>query len=181
MFELDRPATQAAKRDALARAGTGTGHVVFVAVDFETDDLADALAHAGYVVDRPTLFVWEGVSQYLSANAVDNTLALIHKVAGGGGWLVFTYVDRAVIDGQASEFPEAAKWLRGVNKRGEPWVFGISPARTSEFLGARGFSLIEDVSTAEAGNRYFTPVGRREKASALYRVATATIAPGRRM
>ena len=50
-----------------------------------------------------------------------------------------------------------------MNKRGEPWVFGISPVYTSEFLGARGFILIEDVSTAEAGNRYFTPLGRREK------------------
>jgi methyltransferase (TIGR00027 family) len=181
VFEVDRPDTQAAKRHALALSATGTGHVVFAPVDFETDDLSDALVQAGYAVDQPALFVWEGVSQYLSPNAVDNTLALIHKLAGGGGGLVFTYVHRAVIDGHASEFPEAAKWLRGVNKRGEPWVFGLSPEATSEFLGARGFSLTEDVSTADAGNRYFTPLGRREKGSALYRVATATIDPTRQI
>ena len=100
-------------------------------VDFETDDLADALAQAGYVADRPTLFVWEGVSQYLSAAGVDSVLAVIRKVARAGGRFVLTYVDRSVIDGHSPEFPEAAKWLRGVNKRSEPWIFGISPAKRS--------------------------------------------------
>ena len=177
VFEVDHPRTQAAKRGGLARANVDTGHVVFVPVDFETDDLAGALAHTGYAVDQPTLFVWEGVSQYLTADAVVNTLAVIHKLAGAGGRLVFTYVDRAVIDGQATEFPEAAKWLQGVSKRGEPWIFGIAPLELSDFLVACGCHPIEDVSTAEAGTRYFTPLGRRERGSGLYRVATAVIDP----
>ncbi len=177
MFEVDHPDTQAAKRAALSGAGTETWCVVFVPVDFETDDLADALAQAGYVADRPTLFVWEGVSQYLSAAGVDSVLAVIRKVARAGGRLVLTYVDRSVIDGHSPEFPEAAKWLRGVNKRSEPWIFGISPAKISDFLTAGGFRLIEDVSTAEAGTRYFTSLGRRERGSGLYRVATAMIDP----
>ena len=135
VFEVDRPGTQAAKRATLGRAGINTSGIIFVGVNFEIDDLADALARAGCAADKPTLFVWEGVTQYLSAEAVDNTLAAMHKIAHAGGDLVFTYVDRDVL-GSQSKFPEAAKWLRGVNKRGEPWIFGLSPQELSGFLAA---------------------------------------------
>ena len=81
VFEVDHPATQTAKRATLSRAGVNTSGVVFVGVDFETDDLAGALRNARYAADKPTLFVWEGVTQYLSAEAVDNTLAVVHKIA----------------------------------------------------------------------------------------------------
>jgi methyltransferase (TIGR00027 family) len=174
VFEVDRPDTQAAKRATLSRAGVNTSGVIFVGVDFETDDLAEALARGGYAADKPTLFVWEGVTQYLSAEAVDNTLAAIHKIAPARGGLVFTYVDREVL-GSQSKFPEAAKWIRGVKKRGEPWIFGLSPQELSDFLAARGFTLAEDLSTADAGIRYFVPLGRRERGSGLYRIATAVV------
>ncbi|HTV11929.1 MAG TPA: SAM-dependent methyltransferase [Acidimicrobiales bacterium] len=176
VFEVDHAATQAAKRAILSRAGVNTSGVVFVAVDFETDDLAGALANARYAADRPTLFVWEGVTQYLSAEAVDNTLAVVHKIAHAGGRLVFTYVDREVLR-SPTRFPEGAKWLQGVSKRGEPWVFGLSPQGLPDFLAARGFRLAEDLSTADAGTRYFVPLGRRERGSGLYRVATSVIDP----
>ncbi|HTW07191.1 MAG TPA: hypothetical protein VME46_06765, partial [Acidimicrobiales bacterium] len=68
-----------------------------------------------------------------------------------------------------------AKWLQGVNKRGEPWVFGFSPQALPGYLAASGFTLEEDLSTADAGTRYFVPLGRRERGSGLYRVATAVI------
>ena len=145
-------------------------------VDFETDDLAGALANARYAADKPTLFVWEGVTQYLSAEAVDNTLAVVHKIARAVGRLVFTYVDREAL-GSPTKFPEAAKWLRGVSRRGEPWIFGLSPRGLRAFLAARGFGLTEDLSTADAGTRYFVPLGRPERGSGLYRVATSAIDP----
>lgn len=174
VFEVDRPGTQAAKRAVLKHAGIGSSHVVFVPVDFEIDDLAGALTHAGYALDRPTLFLWEGVTQYLSAEAVDDTLAVVHSVGGAGSHLLFTYVDRAVLDQDTAEFPEAAKWLRGVGKRGEPWIFGFDPSNLSGFLAERGFHLVDDLSTAEASVRYFAPLGRRERGSGLYRIATAS-------
>ncbi|HTW08925.1 MAG TPA: SAM-dependent methyltransferase, partial [Acidimicrobiales bacterium] len=48
VFEVDHPATQAAKRATLTGAGVDTSGVVFVPVDFETDDLAGALANARF-------------------------------------------------------------------------------------------------------------------------------------
>lgn len=175
VFEVDRPDTQAAKRAALTRASVERAGIVFVPVDFETDDLADALTRAGFAHDRPALFIWEGVTQYLSAESVDHTLAVIHDLAARGSHLIFTYVDVAVIGGGATRFPEAAKWLRGVATRGEPWIFGIDPGQAREFLAVRGYHLEEDVSAADAGARYFTPLGRREWGSGLYRIAVTVV------
>jgi methyltransferase (TIGR00027 family) len=176
VFEVDHPDTQAAKVAAIPRTrDERSGRVSFVPVDFERDDLADSLCTAGFSTARASLFLWEGVTQYLSEQAVDATLATVACLGHSGSVLVFTYVDKAVIDGDIRRFPEAEKWLRGVQKRGEPWKFGISPASLSLFLNARGFELVEDVSTAEAGERYFGALGRHDRGSALYRIVTASV------
>ncbi len=176
VFEVDHPDTQLAKVAAIPRTHSERpSRVSFVPVDFEVDDLAESLRTAGFSAARSSLFLWEGVTQYLSEQAVDATLATVKSLGNSGSVLVFTYVDKAVIDGGLRRFPEAEKWLRGVQKRGEPWKFGISPASLSLFLDARGFELIEDVSTAEAGERYFGALGRHDRGSALYRIVTVSI------
>lgn len=174
IVEVDRAGTQAVKAAAVRAAGVDTGRVGFLPVDFETDDLATAL-RAGGVGERRTLFVWEGVTNYLTAAAVDRTLAVLRRVGGPDGMLVFTYVHAGVIDGTAT-FPEAERWLRGVARVGEPWTFGLDPDRLGAFLAARGYELIWEQSTAAAGDRYFRPRGRADRASELYRVALARIA-----
>jgi methyltransferase (TIGR00027 family) len=177
VFEVDQAGTQAAKTAALRRAGTGLKGVAFVPVNFEIDNLGRALLDAGYRPEHPTLFLWEGVTQYLSTDAVDGTLSTIHDLAPMGGYVVFTYVDSAALDKGPSPFPEAGKWLREVNKRGEPWIFGVIPADLAGFLTQRGLRLLDDLSTAEAGARYFGPLGRRDRGSGLYHVAIAAIVP----
>lgn len=175
VFEVDLPSTQAVKRSVLRRTRTATTSAVFVPVDFETDDLAESLLDAGYSPERPALFLWEGVTQYLTGDAVDATLSVIRHLATGGSFLLFTYVDQAVLRGGLQTFPEADRWLRGVDKRGEPWIFGISPSDAPDFLAERGFRLVDDLSTTQAGARYFEPRRRRDRGSGLYHVVTATL------
>jgi hypothetical protein len=43
-------------------------------------------------------------------------------------------------------------------------------------LDDRGFALVSDVSTKQAGERWFAAMGRREHGSALYHVAVARTA-----
>jgi O-methyltransferase involved in polyketide biosynthesis len=62
-----------------------------------------------------------------------------------------------------------------VARAGEPWTFGFLPATLPSYLAARGFTLAWDVSTAEAGHRYFSPAGRHDRASRLYHVALARV------
>ena len=116
--------------------------------------------------------MWEGVTNYLTAGAVDATLAVIRLLAAPGSLLVFTYVHAGVIDGSA-RFPEAERWVRNVQRAGEPWTFGVVPEVVPEFLRRRGFDLVTDVSTREADGGRFAALGRRDEGSELYHVALA--------
>ena len=175
VFEVDHPATQAAKRSVVESLGLSSAMVTYVAVDFERQSLEQQLRAAGLRTGMSTLFIWEGVTNYLSDSAVDETLLTIGRLAGPGGVLVFTYIDAGVLDGSVS-FPEARRWLANVRRAGEPWTFGLVPSNVGGFLGDRGFVLVSDVSTKQAGERWFAAMGRREHGSALYHVAVARTA-----
>ena len=175
VYEVDHPNTQTDKRTVLARAKSPAATASrYAPVDFERDDLTPALIASGYQPAQRSMFLWEGVTQYLSSEAVDKTLSAIHQAARQGDTLVFTYVDDAVVRGE-NRFPEATRWLHGTAKRGEPWIFGLSPADLHDYLRTRGFCLVSDLSTRQAGERYFTPLRRLDRGSDLYHVATATI------
>ena len=80
VYEIDHPNTQAAKRAVLARAKPPKATPpTYVAVDFERDDLTAALIASGYQPAQRSMFLWEGVTQYLSSEAVDKTLSAIHQ------------------------------------------------------------------------------------------------------
>ena len=176
VYEIDHANTQADKRAVLARAKPPAATApTYVAVDFERDDLTAALIASGYQPAQRSMFLWEGVTQYLSSDAVAKTLSAIHRTGRQGDTLVFTYVDDAVVRGEHDRFPEAARWLHGTAIRGEPWISGLSPAGLHTYLRTRGFCLVSDLSTRQAGERYFTPPQRPDQGSDLYHVATATI------
>ncbi len=175
VFEVDHPATQAAKRSVIESLGLSSATLTYVAVDFERQSLEQELRAAGLATGEPTMFIWEGVTNYLSATAVDGTLLTIMRLAGPGSTLVFTYIDAGVLDGSVS-FPEARRWLANVRRAGEPWTFGLVPDNVAGFLGGRGFVLVSDVSTKQAGERWFPDMGRPERGSALYHVAMARTA-----
>ena len=66
---------QAHKLQALANANISCNHVHFVNVDFTRDDVFEKLAEAGYDPDKKTLFLWEGVTLYLSEAEVRKNYA----------------------------------------------------------------------------------------------------------
>ncbi|HLN41775.1 MAG TPA: SAM-dependent methyltransferase [Acidimicrobiales bacterium] len=176
VFELDHPATQEVKRSVIERLGIDTHNITYVAVDFERDDLARRLVERGFDPESPAVFVWEGVSQYLTKEAVDSTLDVVRRMAGHGGVLIATYVDRRALT-EPSPFPEARRWIRAVARVGEPWIFGLLPEEASGFFAARGFVLQRDVSTLDASRDWLSDRSPRHWGSELYRVAIARAEP----
>jgi methyltransferase (TIGR00027 family) len=174
VFEVDHPATQAAKRAGVERLGLVNGNVTYVPVDFERDDLAERLRSAGFDRAVSTIFVWEGVTNYLTGEAVDATLAVMRALAAAGAVLVVTYVDTRALD-DPSPFPEARRWVRSVARAGEPWTFGLVPETVERFFTERGFRLDRDLSTLDASRTWFEPQGRRERGSALYRISVCKL------
>jgi len=174
VFEIDAPATLAVKRARMeALVGRVPPHVSMVAVDFEQESLEDALGRTSFRPQEPTFFVWEGVTSYLSAAAVDTTLGHLAALSAPGSRLAFTYLDKATLAG-SSDAPRAGATIAAVRRAGEPFRFGFDPAQLPAHLEERGFELREDATTADLAGRYLHPLGRRPPTSRFYHVALAS-------
>lgn len=165
IFEVDLPVNIARKASTVRRVlGTLPLSVRLVAVNFERDDVLTALAEHGYNTEWRVFFICEGVSQYLSEDAVRTVLAGL-RAAAPGSRLVFTYVQRDFIDG--TNRYDAPRLYRRVRVRRRLWRFGIQPERVADFLAEYGWRLVEQVGPEQLRQRYIEPTGRNLAASDL--------------
>lgn len=163
IFEVDQPVNIARKTTTVRRVlGTLPRSVRLVALDFERDDLLTALAEHGYRAGYRTFFIWEGVTQYLTEDAVRTTLEGLRPVAPGSR-LVFTYVRRDFIDGV--NLYGAKQLYRKVRRRRQLWHFGIAPEEVAGFLDEFGWRLVEQIGPEQIVQRYVQPTGRNLTAS----------------
>jgi methyltransferase (TIGR00027 family) len=151
-FEVDQPGMLAQRRAGLGADAKLAPLVTRVPIDFTRDDLRDRLVGSGFDEQACSVFVWEGVTNYLTEEAVAGVLGFIGRCAAGSA-LVFTYIHRGVIDGTA-RFEGADKLLRNVQRLGEPWRFGLDPAGTRDYIKRFGLDLIEDFGADEYRKRY---------------------------
>jgi methyltransferase (TIGR00027 family) len=116
VFEVDHPATGAEKRRRLALAGLDPARVVAVALDFDRESLATALTRAGFDAALRAVIVWEGVTNYLTAEAVAAVVEWAGGLAAGSGF-IFTYVDARVLS-EPGRFEGATRILAEVAAAG---------------------------------------------------------------
>ena len=172
VFEVDHPATAAVKREGLRRLLRELpANVRFVETDFDRESLADALRRKGFDPSNAALFVWEGVTNYLSAPAVDATLRFVGACPAGAE-VVFTYVDARAFDGSGA-FEDAAELLRSVRRIGEPWTFGLEPKQVEGYLAARGLHLELDHDARQYRRLCFGQRADRMRGYDFYHVAVA--------
>ena len=172
VFEVDHPATQAAKQRILrSSSGQLPAAVTFVPVVFGTGDPAGELAASGFGPGTPTLVLWEGVTNYLDPEAVDATFRFLASALGPGSPVVFTYVDRGMLDGTAV-FAGAETTLRAVRRVGEPLTFWLVPGEVPGYLAERDLKLEWDMPVSEAAARFY-PAGGCPTAPAYYHVTLA--------
>jgi len=151
-IEVDHPATQDRKRAVLADAGVSSG-ARYLAWDFERDPLADLparLREVGHDRSRPTFVIWEGVTMYLSREALASSVDAIASFGAPGSRLAFNYVRRDLVE-RPGPLPRAvAAVVRGV---GEPFRSGFDPGELPAWLGSWGFSLRSDDDFAALAKR----------------------------
>ena len=165
VFEVDLPVNVARKAQTVRRVlGELPLSVRLVALDFERDDLLTALAEHGYQTDYRVFFIWEGVTQYLTEDAVRATLEGLQPAAPGSH-MVFSYVRRDFIYGTNRYGAQAL--YRSVRKRHQLWHFGIAPDEVAAFLQEYGWRLHEQVGPDELVARYVQPTGRELSASQI--------------
>lgn len=156
VFELDALPTQLRKKEILECGGVRVPSTVrFVPIDFVTDDLESTLLSAGFSKEKTALFVWEGVTYYLSRDAVEKTLAAVRALSGRGSSICF---DVASLSDEALR-EDGAKKLRqkmSSDHSSEPTRFGIPSGKLEAFLANHGYAIEEIFTSAEMEAKYLT-------------------------
>jgi methyltransferase (TIGR00027 family) len=161
VFEVDHPDTQRAKTEKVKKIfGAFPEHVVYVPVDFEKEKLDRRLFESGYRKDLKTMFIWEAVTEYITPEAVDETLAFVASNSGEGSSIVFDYLYKSVVDGTC-ELKGAREAREELARRGEGYRFGVDEGTIHEFLDQRGFLPIQIANGEFLRNTYFK--GKNEK------------------
>lgn len=154
VFEVDHPATQAAKQERVAALGWAIPPALsFVPVDFTRDDLGQALVGAGYDPQSPGFFSWLGVTFYLTRDQIVRTLQAIASIASLGSTVVFDYADEHQFDEDAPvRVRRTVALAQGV---GEPMQSAMSDANLAAVLDEAGFYLREHLTPEAIEARYF--------------------------
>jgi methyltransferase (TIGR00027 family) len=171
VFEVDLPHVQDDKKAKLQRHFERLpANVTYVPIDFDTQTLDSVFAGTTFDSSKPAVFVWEGVTQYITEAAVRQTLTFVDKSAASSV-LVFTYVLKSVIE-RRSDIPGADKMLDFVG-RSSPWLFGLEPSEVQSFIQPYHLKLIEDMGNREYQTKYLQPIHRDlayPKSSAPFRL-----------
>lgn len=161
VFEVDLPGALAWKQMRLQKVlGAAPQHVAFVPIDFNHQRLEDELATAGFRTGARTFFIWEGVTQYLTEEAVDTTFRYISSVSAPGSQIAFTYIRRGILDGTDRSRVDQG-FITATERNGMPWICGFDPAELGEYLAGCGLALVEDVDSAGYRARYLDPIARQ--------------------
>ena len=173
-FEVDHPATITTKVSRLRTLLEELpANVRFVEIDFDRQGVPEMLRQAGFDSGQPSIFVWEGVTNYLTARAVDVVLRYVANCAGGSR-LVFTYVHRDALNG-SGKFPDAASIVSNVSKLREPWTFGLIPEEVPSYLRERGLQLNRDDGAKEYRSAYFGKAAQFMNGYDFYHLVVATV------
>ena len=163
-FEIDAPATQAAKIGQLRHRHLDVpANVVFVPVDFEREPVAAKLDAVG-CSSAPSLCVLEGLTMYLDAESIRSTFAVIGRYAAKGSIVVLDHIHASVLaagPGTSRSDPMS----RSVARAGELWTFGLPEGGAAAFLAEHDLTLVEELGPADLERRYFTAKSGRTTGS----------------
>jgi methyltransferase (TIGR00027 family) len=161
VFEVDHPATQEAKLKGLKKViDPLPAHVTFVPLDFNTQSLGEGLLAGGYDEHGKTLFIWQGVTYFLTAEGVDSTLAFIANHSGPGSSVIFDYFYTETLSDTANGYGKSLR--RAQRLSNEAYMFGVDRGQIGPFLTQRGFDNVHSVTLEDLKRTYFQgPNARR--------------------
>lgn len=149
VFEVDHPATQQWKRQALAAARIPVPRTVtFVPADLATTSLSDVLPGSGFDPAQPALVSWLGVTMYLSRDAISRVLAAVSALAPGTELIADYMLPAGMRDAAGNSYVELVGPVAA--QRGEPWLTFLTPGEASALLAGHGIEPAEHVRQRDA-------------------------------
>ncbi|MEV4617497.1 SAM-dependent methyltransferase [Asanoa sp. NPDC049573] len=160
IVEIDHPATQSAKRAALAAAGIDTSGVTFAPVDLS-------------LPSQRSFVSWLGVVMYLSPAEVERKVADLAATLAPGSELVFDHVlPPPLRDAAGNDY--AAQVSAVAAAGGEPWRSTWSPTDAAAMLSRHGWQVLAQPSTRTA-----VPAAMWERTDALRPLELAALTHAR--
>ena len=189
IFEVDQHEVQERKRSRLPDNTTNKANVIYISIDFNHQSLKEQLLNAGFDQNKSTIYTLEGVSQYITREALNSTLKVIDALNQNSNSKIFiSYVNKLLKDDPKACFgvgysnPEkAVKFItNGAAKVGEPWISFYSAKEIESLLSQNNFTLIENKTLADLNSKYFTPVGRTIPENYIFKLEHFVIAESRK-
>jgi methyltransferase (TIGR00027 family) len=166
IFELDSLYTQTAKIKQFRKRGISIPkNTIFIPIDFHVDSLSEKLELNGFKRNKTTLFILEGIIQYLNKEAVDELFKLIYELAVPESRVIFDYVYASVLRRENIYYGEKDIYGR-VNSAQEPWLFGIEKGGMEAFLKNYNFQLIQNLNSEDLEKMFF----RNESGNVVARI-----------
>jgi O-methyltransferase involved in polyketide biosynthesis len=182
-WEIDHPATQSVKRDALDDHGGVGDNFDLVAADFSETTLGEVLGaladeasegaggsdrqeRTAYDPTAPTVVVAEGLLMYLSEEEVRALFRDVRRRTGPGSRVVGTALEPRE-DGRLTlrsdnEFGNRLLEVR-LGRLGEPLRWGIEPTALPTFVDDLGFESTETLAVEDLRGRYLPPEARARR------------------
>lgn len=167
VYEVDTLATQKLKRQILKENALKIHpNVLYITANFEQDKWFQGLCNEGFQTSLITLYIWEGVTFYLTPKSVDSTLRLLRQQSITGSILSFDYQH---IDNEAT--------LIDTGLKDENIKFGLNAQECDNYLNSRGYSVIEKLTSEDMCNRYLMMIdGKRfGNVKSIMNIVTAQI------
>ena len=169
IFEVDQLEVQARKRSKLPRDLSDSKNVTYVPVDFTDQSLAKELMDAGFDQSKSTVITLEGVSQYITKEAVSSTIREMASLTQKASSIFFiSYVDELLNTNPTAcfgkSYPKAAKRSETIKylsaKAGEPWISFYLAKEIESVLLQNGYFIEQNLTLTDLNSQYFAPVGR---------------------
>jgi O-methyltransferase involved in polyketide biosynthesis len=126
--------------------------VNLLSIDFEENKLEEKMKKSNFNKNKKTLVIWEGVTQYIDKEALNNVLDYLSSIKSESK-LLFTYIKKEIIDGSnRSEIDQNI--ISFAEKMGSPWKTGINRAEIEELLENKGLILLKDVGAKDYKKLY---------------------------
>ena len=185
IFEVDQPEVQEIKLSKLPDEIPNSENITYVSVDLYYQSLKNQLLNSGFDKSKSTIYTLEGVSQYITREALNSTLSELALLTPNSNATFFiSYVNRLLREDPKACFgigyskPErAAKFItNGAAKVGEPWISLYSSKEIEDLLSQNSFTLIENKTLADLNSKYFTPVGRTIPENHIFKIEHFVVA-----
>ena len=185
IFEVDQPEVSDNKLAKLPKELPNSENVTYVNIDFSYQSLTEQLIGAGFNQEKSTIFTLEGVSQYITKEAVSSTIKELASLTRDTNSIFFmSYVDELLDTNPEACFGEGypnpakkASLIKGLSaKVGEPWISFYSCAEIEDLLSQNGYSIQENVTLEDLNSLYFSPVGRTLNENQIFKLEHFVVA-----